>query len=115
MATANEPIKILSVDDVPANLFAMRMLLEPLGYVVDDAQSGDQALALARSSEFALILLDVMMPVMDGIETLARLRATARLPNTPVILVTAADVDPSMIERAYDLGALDYITKPVIP
>jgi two-component system, sensor histidine kinase and response regulator len=105
--------KILSVDDTDANLFVVRQLLEPLGYEVVDASSGREALDLAAREEFALFLLDVMMPELDGIETLERLRATAKTASAPVILITAAGLDRARVERAYSLGAVDYLEKPI--
>jgi signal transduction histidine kinase len=108
-----ERVKVLSVDDTDANLFAMRQLIEPLGYDVVDASSGREAIALAEEDEFALCLLDVMMPELDGIETLEQLRATARAPSMPVILITAAGWDRGRVERAYSLGAVDYLEKPI--
>ena len=105
--------RILSVDDTPANLYAVRALLEPMGHTVVDALSGAEALDLARAEEFAVVLLDVMMPGMDGMETLRRLRTISSVRHTPVILVTARDINLSEIEQAYALGAVDYISKPV--
>jgi CheY-like chemotaxis protein len=105
--------RVLSVDDTPANLYAVRALLEPMGHTVVDASSGAEALDLARAEEFAVVLLDVMMPEMDGMETLRRLRTIVSARHTPVILVTARDVNLSEIEQAYALGAVDYISKPV--
>jgi signal transduction histidine kinase len=105
--------KILSVDDTDANLFVIRQLLEPLGYEVVDASSGREAIALAEREEFALFLLDVMMPGLDGLDTLEQLRATAKAAATPVILITAAGWDRGRVERAYSLGAVDYLEKPI--
>jgi signal transduction histidine kinase len=109
------PPKILSVDDHAANRLVMRELLAPLGYEVVDAASGPEAIARAAEDEFALFLLDVMMPGLDGLDTLASLRQTAKVPHTPAILVTAMDRDPQRLERAYALGVVDYIEKPVTP
>jgi two-component system, sensor histidine kinase and response regulator len=105
--------KILSVDDHASNRLAMRELLEPLGYEVVDAASGHEAIARAADDEFALFVLDVMMPGLDGLDTLSRLRQTAKFPHTPTILVTAMDSDPQRLERAYALGVVDYIEKPI--
>jgi signal transduction histidine kinase len=113
-AIASSP-KILSVDDTPANLLAIRAVLEPLGYEIRDAQSGEEALSLAARDEFAVILLDVMMAGMDGLQTLARLQRTPRVAEVPVILVTAMNLDLETVSRAYTLGAVDYIVKPVAP
>jgi signal transduction histidine kinase len=109
------PAKILIVDDTPANLFALRALLEPLGHEIVEAATGLEALALVTGDEFALILLDVMMPGLDGFETLAGLHAGGVAPQTPVVLLTAYDLDIRAIERAYALGAIDYLPKPTPP
>jgi signal transduction histidine kinase len=103
----------LSVDDTDANLFVVRQVLEPLRYEIVDASSGREALALAAREEFALVLLDVMMPELDGLETLQQLRLTAKTASAPVILITAAGWDRARAERAYSLGAVDYLEKPV--
>src|SRR5687767_763372 len=97
-AIASSP-KILSVDDTPANLLAIRALLEPLGYEIRDARSGEEALSLVARHEFAVVLLDVMMPGMDGLETLARLRRTPAVADVPVILITASNLDLGTISR----------------
>jgi signal transduction histidine kinase len=103
------------VDDTPANLFAVRALLEPTGYEIVTAESGEKALACAAESAFALVLLDVMMPGMDGYETLKRLRGLPGFDSTPVLLVTAYEPLAQMIEQAYALGASDYVFKPIAP
>jgi signal transduction histidine kinase len=117
MATRSEfpRPKVLSVDDTKVNLLVVRELIEPLGYEVVDASCGDEALARAAEDEFALFLLDVMMPGLDGLDTLERLRATAKHPATPAILITAAGWDRGRVERAYSLGAIDYLEKPIPP
>jgi CheY-like chemotaxis protein len=109
------PTKILAVDDNAADLLALEALLEPLENRLVQARSGPEALDLASQSEFALILLDVMMPVMDGFETLARLRAIPTARHVPVILLTAFELDPRAIERAHKMGAVDYVLKPILP
>jgi two-component system, sensor histidine kinase and response regulator len=105
--------KILSIDDREGNLLAMQALLEPLDLEVVSAASGQEALALARRNEFAVILLDVMMPEMDGFEVLERLRAMEPSWLTPVILVTARNTELAEVRRAYTLGAVDFVSKPV--
>ena len=105
--------KILSVDDAPVNLLVMREVIGPLGYEVVDAHSGHEALELAARHDFALFVLDVMMPGIDGLETLAGLRKTSHSPQTPAIFVTAGADDRVALERAYALGAVDYIEKPI--
>jgi signal transduction histidine kinase len=107
--------KILAVDDNAANLLALAALLEPLENHLVEASSGPQALELASQHDFAVILLDVMMPVMDGFETLARLRTMPTAKDVPVVLLTAFELDPRALARAHKMGAVDYILKPLLP
>jgi signal transduction histidine kinase len=104
---------ILAVDDAPANLLALQAVIGSLGYEFVAAGSGAQALELISTREFAVILLDVMMPEMDGLTTLERLRALPHGRTTPVVFLTARDLNEAHTNRAYALGALDYIVKPV--
>ena len=90
MNTAISP-KILVVDDTPANLVAMRRLLARCGAQLLEAGSGNEALALCLDHDFALILLDVNMPDMDGFEVAALLSETEQMRDTPIIFVTARD------------------------
>jgi signal transduction histidine kinase len=113
--SALPPAKILAVDDLRANLLAVSAVLEPLGHQVVEVTSGAAALEVAAREEFAVILLDVMMPGMDGFETLARLRKLDLARHTPVLFLTAYDLDPRASERAYALGAVDYVPKPITP
>lgn len=107
---------ILAVDDHPANLLALTALLEPLRCPMATAHSGPEALELAARGDFAVILLDVMMPGMDGFETLARLRAMPNTQNVPVILVTAYELDARAMGRVLQgMGTVDYILKPIAP
>ncbi len=107
--------RILAVDDTPTNLFALAALLEPLGHEVVAVDSGRQALARAAELPFSLVLLDVVMPDLDGFETLRRLRRLPSCHDTPVILLTADDPEPRVIERAFAMGASDYLLKPISP
>jgi signal transduction histidine kinase len=107
--------KILVVDDRPGNLFAFRELLEPLGHGIFEATTGEEAIALIARHEFAVILLDVMMPAMDGFATLSRMRERLLIRSTPVIMITARDLRGEEVERAYSLGVIDFVTKPVHP
>ena len=106
---------ILAVDDHPANLLALSGILERLDSPLVTAASGAEALELASTTEFAVILLDVMMPGMDGFETLARLRALPLAQETPVVLLTAYELDTRAIEKVRGMGTVDYILKPVAP
>ena len=104
---------ILVIDDVPDNLLLASSLLKNL-YRVKVATSGEKGLAIARTDPPDLILLDVMMPVMDGYETCAWLKADSALKNIPVIFLTAkGDIEDE--EKGFTLGAVDYIVKPLTP
>jgi diguanylate cyclase (GGDEF)-like protein len=105
--------KILVVDDTHANLVAMRRLLARSGAEIIEAGSGNQALALCLDHQFALILLDVNMPDMDGFEVAALLAEAEQLRETPIIFVTAAYADDLNRLRGYRSGAVDYIAKPI--
>jgi diguanylate cyclase (GGDEF)-like protein len=105
--------KILVVDDTPANRVAMRRLLARSGAELYEAASGNEALALCLEHEFALILLDVNMPGMDGFEVAALLSEDEQFRETPIIFVTAAYIDDVDRLKGYRHGAVDYIAKPV--
>jgi GAF domain-containing protein/two-component sensor histidine kinase len=102
---------ILIVDDHPHNLLALEAALEPLGRRLERAASGTEALSLLRSRDFAVALLDVRMPELDGLEVLACLRKEAIA--TPVIFLTAAEQATEEQRRAYDRGAVDFLSKPL--
>jgi response regulator RpfG family c-di-GMP phosphodiesterase len=104
--------KILVVDDTPSNLRAFSTLLEDQGYAVFPASSGQEALKLSLDHEFGVILLDVRMPEMDGVETAKYLRK-GRCRFTPIIFVSAYDMLPMQVERGYLAGAIDYLFSPV--
>jgi len=105
--------KILVVDDTHANLVAMRRLLADCGAELLEASSGNQALTMCLDHEFALILLDVNMPDMDGYEVASLLGEAGQLQETPIIFVTAAYADDIHRLKGYRFGAVDYIAKPV--
>lgn len=106
--------KILSVDDNPANLVAVRRLLSKLeGIDLVEARTGNEALAATLDNEFALILLDVYMPDMDGFEVATLLAQEQRSRHTPIIFVTATYADDLHRMKGYRFGAVDYITKPL--
>ena len=107
-----ESPQILIVDDNPANLDIFEMRLAAHGYEIYTASDGEQGLALAREKQPDLILLDVMMPKMDGIEVCQRLKGDASLPFMPIILVTAKS-DPEDVVAGLEAGADEYLTKPV--
>jgi len=105
---------ILVVDDQPANVRVVGALLNRHGYGVVTATSGPDALAAVAEQSPDLILLDMMMPGMDGFELLAALRAQPALKQVPVVFLTAAQ-DRDLLLRAFDAGAVDYVTKPFMP
>ncbi|MDQ2701670.1 MAG: hybrid sensor histidine kinase/response regulator [Pseudomonadota bacterium] len=105
---------ILVVDDQPANLRAVSALLTRHGYEVRTAGHGEEALASATQHVPDLLLLDMMMPGMDGFELLAELKQHPELRMLPAIFLTAAQ-DRDMLLRAFESGAVDYVTKPFIP
>jgi len=107
-----DPPLILVVDDVPDNVDILQMRLEAQGYEVVTAGDGLEALEKIRELAPDLVLLDVMMPKLDGIETVKRLKADASLPFIPVILVTAK-ADASDVVGGLEAGGDDYLTKPV--
>ncbi|MBW3550004.1 MAG: response regulator [Proteobacteria bacterium] len=114
-AMASEPVKILLVDDQPGRLLTYRAILEPLGEQLIEASSGMEALKRLMDDEFALILLDVNMPGMDGFETASLIHQHPRFEKTPIIFVTAVNVTDMDRLRGYKLGAVDYVMVPVIP
>lgn len=105
------PCRILAVDDVPSNLEILQVRLEAQGYEVITAADGEEALAKIREFEPDLVLLDIMMPKIDGIEVVKRLKRDASLSFLPVILVTAK-ADTQDVVAGLEAGADDYLTKP---
>jgi len=107
-----DPARILVVDDIADNVEILRMRLESLGYEIVVAEDGEQALAVTRETLPDLILLDIMMPKIDGLEVVRRLKADATLPFIPVILVTAKAGQKDVV-AGLDAGGDDYLTKPI--
>lgn len=106
---------ILVVDDTPANLVAMKNLLTGVPANIVTASSGNETLSLLLRHEFALILLDVQMPDMDGFETAQLIAQSENSRHTPIIFVTAKERDEEQTYKGYDLGAVDYLYKPINP
>ncbi|OSM04225.1 PAS domain S-box protein [Magnetofaba australis] len=113
MGATLAPPKILIVDDQPANLVALRLLLERISATVLEAQSGNEALGLLSEHDFALILLDVDMPGMDGYEVAAIARSVRATQEIPILFLTAAYHDERHRLKGYEAGAVDYIEKPI--
>jgi signal transduction histidine kinase len=109
------PAAVLVVDDRPANLTAVEALLAPLGHRVVLARSGREALQLARSEQFAVILMDVHMPMLDGFATVERLRQEDPTCATPILFMSAVYDDSAHVRRGYELGGVDYVAKPTDP
>jgi CheY-like chemotaxis protein len=107
--------KILLVDDRAENLLALEAILSSLDQDLVSARSGEAAVEAAGGDEFALILLDVLMPGMDGFETAARIKERSRMPSVPIIFLTAAGAEPEFAFRGYAAGGVDYISKPFDP
>ena len=109
-----EKANILLVDDLPEKLLVFETLLEELGQNVTSVRSGNEALREVLKQEFAVILLDVNMPDIDGFETASLIRKYKRSAHTPIIFITAY-ADEMQTARGYSLGAVDYILSPVVP
>jgi PAS domain S-box-containing protein len=113
--TAVQPLPILLVDDQPENLRALEAVLQPLGYPLVTAGSGHAALRTLLEQDFAMILLDVRMPGLDGLETAQLIKHRARTRDVPIVFLTAARDDVRDIARGYGVGAVDYVLKPFDP
>ena len=107
--------KILIVDDKPANIQSLERILEKLEAIFIPAISGKEALSLAIRHDFALILMDVQMPIMDGFETAELLMANEKTRHIPIIFITALSKEEKDVWKGYETGAVDYIFKPVEP
>ncbi|HEX2249446.1 MAG TPA: response regulator [Gemmatimonadales bacterium] len=112
---SDDRVNILLVDDQPANLVALEAMLQGLGQNLIKAQSGREALKWLLTHDFAVILLDVKMPEMDGFETAALIRQRDKSRHTPILFLTAADSTQTQAVRGYAVGAVDYLVKPVVP
>jgi len=110
-----KPVNILVVDDRDENLLALEAVLSDPGYRIVRARSGREALKEVLDQDFALILLDVQMPGVDGYETAVLIRERPRSRQTPIIFLTANDFGSQYVFRGYTVGAVDYLVKPVAP
>ena len=111
---ADSRVNILLVDDEPANLHALQAVLEPLEQNLITASSGTQALRKVLEHDFAVILLDVQMPDMSGIDAAAMIRERERSKTTPIIFLTGVVKTAEMMFKGYSAGAVDYLMKPVV-
>jgi PAS domain S-box-containing protein len=112
---SEDKVSILLVDDHVENLVALEALLDDLNQNLVRAESGLQALRLLLQEEFALIILDVDMPIMSGFETAALIRQREKSRHTPIIFLTAINTTQKHVFQGYSLGAVDYLTKPFVP
>jgi two-component system, sensor histidine kinase and response regulator len=112
---AKTKVNLLVVDDDATKRFALRTILTPLDENVVEAASGADALRQLLRNEFAVVLLDVRMPMMDGFETAQLIRQRPRSELTPLIFVTALDQAETDMGRGYNLGAVDFVFAPVVP
>ncbi|MDC7231905.1 MAG: diguanylate cyclase [Spirochaetales bacterium] len=108
-----EEFKILIVDDIKENLYSLELLLEDEDITLVTARSGEEALARTLDHRFFLILMDVQMPGMNGYETAELLRGNSRTRDIPIIFITANSRDEDQLFKGYDLGAVDYLVKPI--
>ncbi|MGR3220720.1 MAG: response regulator [Candidatus Anammoxibacter sp.] len=113
MINTQEQSKILIVDDKPENLFALGTTLQVLDAVVIKASGGNDALKATLNNDFALIVIDVQMPEMDGYELAEILRGRDETKNIPIIFLSAVYSSDSHIFKGYESGAVDYLVKPV--
>ncbi|MFI1097972.1 two-component system response regulator [Streptomyces sp. NPDC020917] len=110
--TVPDKASILLVDDMEENLIALEAVLGPLDQNLVRASSGEEALKAMLRQEFAVVLLDVQMPGMDGFETASNIKHLDQTKDVPIIIVTGTDAD---IHRGYSVGAADFLTKPFAP
>jgi diguanylate cyclase (GGDEF)-like protein/PAS domain S-box-containing protein len=115
MMNEGNAINILIVDDHPENLVALEALLEAPSVNLIKCLSGEEALKYVLKEEYALILLDVQMPGLDGYETARIIKSRERSRDTPIIFVTAINKEPEHVNSGYSLGAIDYLFKPFDP
>jgi PAS domain S-box-containing protein len=109
------PVSVLIVDDNPTKRLALKAALVPLGYSIVEADSGLAALRWVMNQDFAVILLDVRMPIMDGFETARRIRQRVQSEMTPIIFITAHAADEMPLTDRFAEGAVDFIFAPVAP
>lgn len=112
MKTVDDPVTVLLVEDTEDNRFMMRRLLEMTGYRVVEAKNGEEAVKVARAEWPDLILMDLSLPVIDGLAATRLIRQLPRLKKTPIIAVSAHD-SSDFREEALEAGCNSYITKPI--
>ena len=113
--TQERKVDIRLVDDRRETLFALENLLELEGLSITSVESGQDALRQVLDKEFALVVMDVQMPGMDGYETAELMRSNSKTKHIPIIFVSAVNKDEHHLFRGYDSGAVDYLFKPIEP
>jgi signal transduction histidine kinase len=113
MRNSESVTKVLIVDDRPENLLALSRLIDQHDRVIHQASSGEEALSLLLEHDFALAILDVMMPDMDGFELAELMRGTERTRNVPIVFVSAAGKELNYAFKGYETGAVDFLHKPL--
>jgi CheY-like chemotaxis protein len=111
----NRQVKILLVDDKDESLIALEAVLRPLQQQLFKARSGQEAMKLMLRNDFAVVLLDVLMPGMDGFETATHIKRLDQTRDVPIIFLTGTEPGSGAAFRGYAVGAVDYITKPFDP
>ena len=109
----NSKSKVLIVDDLEVNRYSLEMILAPLKINIVHASSGESALSQILNHDFAVILMDVEMPGLNGYQTVQLIHSNKRFKNIPIVMITAGDRDNILINKAYESGAVDYVTKPI--
>jgi PAS domain S-box-containing protein len=112
---STDTVKLLLVDDKSENLEVLRLILSSPGYELVMAQSGEEALRRALVEDFAVVVLDVLLPGMDGFEIATLIKNRERSRHTPILFLTASAADMRFIYRAYSVGGVDYLVKPIDP
>lgn len=113
--TEKQNPKILIVDDKEENIFSIKTIIDKLPIDVDSATSGQDAIKKAEQTEYAVILLDVQMPMMDGFEVATHMKANDKMKDTPIIFLTAINKEDLHVFHGYQVGAVDYLFKPLNP
>src|SRR6478672_6309742 len=106
---------ILLVDDKRENLFSLSSVLAQHGFSSDTAESGEEALKKMLRNDYALVILDVQMPVMDGFEVAEAIAGLNKTKDIPIIFLSAVNTSKQFITKGFQTGALEYLTKPVDP
>lgn len=110
-----EKPRVLIVDDRAENLLALKAVLESPHYSIEECSSGKDALEEINANDYALVVMDVQMPEMDGFETATLIRSQDKTKNLPIIFLSAFYTDDDSTLRGYDVGAVDYMVKPFSP